>query len=55
MEGTEAAREAIYLKGLMNAVFKSIKWPIKLIGDNKGLLDLAKNVVFHARTKHIEL
>ena len=55
MAGTEAARGAIYLKGLMNAVFTSIKWPIKLIRDNKGSIDLAKNVVFHARTKHIEL
>ena len=55
MAGTEAAREAIYLKRLTNAVFKSIKWPIKLIGDNKGSLDLAKNAVFHARMKHIEL
>ena len=51
----EAAREAIYLKGLTNAVFTSVKWPITLIGDNKGWIDLAKNMVFYTRTKHIEL
>ncbi len=54
MAGTEAAREAIYLRGLVQTIFG---WEdrVKLVGDNKGSLDLAKNPVFHARTKHINL
>ncbi|KAK3026119.1 hypothetical protein RJ639_040791 [Escallonia herrerae] len=37
---TEAAKEALWLKGLC---------------DNQSALDLAKNQVFHARTKHIDV
>ena len=54
MAGTEAAREAIYLRSLVKTIFGWDK-KVHLIGDNKGSLDLAKNPVFHARTKHIQI
>ena len=41
-------------KSLTATIFRA-KMAYKLVGDNKASLDLAKTVVFHARTKHIEL
>ena len=57
MAGTEATKETIWLKSLMDVLFKDpgIPWPITLYGDNQGCLSLAKNPVFHSRTKHIKL
>ena len=57
MAGTEAARETIWLKQLTDILFKNpeIPWPITLYSDNQGSLGLAKNPIFHSRTKHIEL
>ena len=61
MAGTEATREAVWLKGLLDAVFHSshspftIVWPVELREDNQGSLALANNPQFHKRTKHIEL
>ena len=55
--GTEAAREAIWLKGILDAVCQShpVTWPIQLCGDNQGALALARNPFTHHRTKHIEI
>ena len=60
MAGTEAVREAIWIKGLTDAIFNTsptlaIEWPIELRGDNQGSLALADNPQFHQRTKHIKL
>ena len=61
MAGTEATREAVWLKGLLDAIFNSkfssftLQWPIELRGDKQGALALANNPQFHQRTKHIEL
>ena len=62
MAGTEAAREAVWLKGLTDAIFRTeysssytIQWPIQLRGDNQGSLSLANNPQFHKRTKYIVL
>lgn len=61
MSGTEATREAVWLKGLLDAIFHPkyspyvLRWPIELRGDNQGALALANNPQFHQRTKHIEL
>lgn len=57
VSGTEAAREAIWLKGILDYVCRPVpvKWPIHLCGDNQGALALARNPAAHHRTKHIEL
>lgn len=61
MAGTEATREAVWLRGLLNAVFNpayttfSIHWPIELRGDNQGSFALVNHPQYHQRTKHIEL
>jgi hypothetical protein len=48
-----AAKEAVYIKQLLQELgqFNQIKLP--LYTDNNGALLLAKNPVFHERTKHI--
>ena len=60
MAGTEAVREAIWIKGLTDAIFNmspthAIEWPIEQRGNNQGSLALADNPQFHQRTKQIEL
>ena len=51
-----AAREAIWLRSLLIELqlFPDVP-PINVQTDNKGALDLAKNPVFHSRTKHIAI
>lgn len=55
MAGTEATREAIWIRGLLHALTKEQMGPTLLRGDNQGALALAKNPVFHQRTKHIDI
>ncbi|KAK3010396.1 hypothetical protein RJ639_011710 [Escallonia herrerae] len=51
---TEAAKEALWLKGLVEELgFK--QRCVLLQCDSQSALDLAKNRVFHARTKHIDV
>ncbi|KAK3020796.1 LOW QUALITY PROTEIN: hypothetical protein RJ639_047752 [Escallonia herrerae] len=51
---TEAAKEALWLKGLVEELgFK--QRGLLLQCDSQNALDLAKNQVFHARTKHIDV
>ncbi|KAK3038599.1 hypothetical protein RJ639_027262 [Escallonia herrerae] len=51
---TEAAKEALWLKGLVEELgFK--QRGVLLQCDSQSALDLAKNQVFHARTKHIDV
>jgi|SRR5579871_5521089 len=60
MAQTQAAKEAIWLKGLLvelsdmhnNELNPSA---VILYGDNQGAIALAKNPVFHGRTKHIDI
>lgn len=50
----EAAKEAIYVKGLLNELLgKDLH--IELFCDNQGAQKLACNPVFHNRTKHIDV
>lgn len=60
MAGTEAAREAIWIKSLTDSLFllnpsSSASLTCELRGDNQGALALAVNSVFHHRTKHINI
>lgn len=50
---TEAAKEAIWLKGLMNELgFK--QGAVEIHCDSQSAIALAKNAVHHERTKHIQ-
>lgn len=53
MAGTEAAREAIWIRGLTDALFGTLCCELR--GDNQGSLALTTNPVYHQRTKHIAL
>ena len=48
-----ASKEAVYIKALLQEIgqYKQAKFPVYT--DNNGALLLAKNPVFHERTKHI--
>uniref|UniRef100_A0A6V7IJ77 Retrovirus-related Pol polyprotein from transposon TNT 1-94 n=1 Tax=Bracon brevicornis TaxID=1563983 RepID=A0A6V7IJ77_9HYME len=52
---TEATKEAMYLRRfLMELGFESLT-DLQLFCDNNGALKLAKNPVYHSRTKHIDV
>ena len=53
MAGTEAAREAIWIKSLTDTLFGNLRCELR--GDNQGALALAVNPVYHQRTKHIDI
>ena len=55
MAETEAAKEAIWLKRLLDHFHFDTPAVVKIRGDNKGALALAKNPEFHSRTKHIDI
>jgi hypothetical protein len=57
---TQAVKEAIWLKGLLielSDIHNNELSPsaVILYGDNQGAIALAKNPVFHGRTKHIDI
>lgn len=51
---TQASKEALWIKRLLNEFGINIPTVI-IFGDNQGSLALAKNSVFHARSKHIDI
>ena len=57
---SEAAKEAIWLQRLLcqlrvDLSQPSVPQPVTILGDNRGALALAKNPMFHARTKHVDI
>ncbi|XP_017482896.1 PREDICTED: uncharacterized mitochondrial protein AtMg00810-like [Rhagoletis zephyria] len=48
----EAAKEAVYLRSLLNEIVLQELTDIKIYVDNRGAHCLANDPVFHARTKH---
>ena len=50
-----AACEAVWLKRILKDLGVPIKDPTPLYCDNMSSIYLARNPVFHARTKHIEV
>lgn len=55
MSLTEAAKETVYLRRfLIELGFESLG-SVELLSDNNGAQKLAKNPIFHNRTKHIDL
>lgn len=55
MAMSEATKEAIFLKNFLKELHFEMPNPIKMFNDNQGAHLLAKNPVFHNRTKHIAL
>lgn len=55
MAATGAACQAIWLRKLLSVVTGSEIGPVTLYIDNKSAIDLAKNPVFHGRSKHIDI
>ena len=54
MAVTEAVKEAIWLQGLLSELEMEQKH-IKVHCDSQSAIHLAKNQVYHARTKHIDV
>lgn len=52
---TAAACQGIWLKNLLNTIMDTNVGPVVLYIDNRSAIDLAKNPVFHGRSKHIDL
>jgi hypothetical protein len=57
---SEAAKEAIWLRRLLCQLqVGHSQWdtpePVTILGDNRGALALAKNPMYHARTKHVDI
>lgn len=55
MAATAAACQAIWLRNLLGQVTGNYVGPVVLYIDNKSAIDLAKNPVFHGRSKHIDI
>lgn len=55
MAATAAACQGIWLRKLLSQVTNSCVGPVVLYIDNKSAIDLAKNPVFHGRSKHIDI
>ena len=53
MAATEAAKQAIWLQELLEAVSKETYKRTTIYIDNKSAIALTKNLVFHGRSKHI--
>jgi hypothetical protein len=52
---SEAAREAVWLRGLLDKLGVAPKDPTPLWCDNQGAIRLARNPGMHRRTKHIAI
>lgn len=55
MAATVAACQGIWLRNLLNQVTEESIGPVVIFVDNKSAIDLAKNSVFHGRSKHIDI
>lgn len=55
MAATAAACQAIWLQRVLSHVTDAKPGPVTLYIDNRSTVDLARNPVFHGRSKHIDL
>lgn len=53
MAATAAACQGIWLRNLLSQIFDVRTSPVVIYIDNKSAIDLARNPVFHGRSKHI--
>ena len=50
-----AMSELIWIRSLLASLWVFLDKPIKLYYDNQAALHIAKNPIFHERTKHIKI
>lgn len=55
MAATATACQAIWLKNLLSKLTGEEIGPVTLYIDNRSAIDIAKNPVFHGRSKHIDI
>lgn len=55
MAATAPACQWIWLRNLLSGITNISVGPVVLFIDNKFAIDLAKNLVFHGRSKHIDI
>ena len=55
MSASEAAREAIWLRGLLGELGMAVSGPTTLWCDNQGAIQLTKRPATHSRSKHIDI
>ena len=55
MAATAAACQAIWLRNLLAQITGEKVIPVMIYIDNRSAIDLAKNPVFHGRSKHIDV
>ena len=55
MSATQATKEALWLKQLLNELGLTQFQPVLLRSDNQGCIALTKNPAYHSRTKHIDI
>jgi hypothetical protein len=55
MAASQASCEAIWLRKLLTGLFGQELGPTMIYCDNQNCLKLTKNLVFHDRSKHIEI
>lgn len=55
MAATAAACQAVWLRKLLNQITGQYIEPVVIYIDNKSAIDLAKNLMFHGRSKHIDI
>jgi hypothetical protein len=52
---THVTKEAIWLRQLLSDITSPLATPTPIFCDNNGAIALAKNAVYHPRTKHIDI
>lgn len=55
MAATAAACQGVWLRNLLNEITDTKHGPVVIYVDNKSAINLAKNPVFHGRSKHIDI
>ncbi|XP_074373457.1 secreted RxLR effector protein 161-like [Apium graveolens] len=55
MASTSAASQGIWVRNILMRIIGEEMGPVILCVDNKSAIDLAKNPMFHGRSKHIDI
>lgn len=55
MAATAAACQGIWLRNILSRITSETVGPVTLYIDNRSAIDLAKNPMFHGRSKHIDI
>lgn len=55
MAATTADCQGIWLRNILSRVTSETIGPVTLYIDNRSAIDLAKNLMFHGRSKHVDI